>query len=178
VFRLQQDAADQGDRQDPGQQPARDPPSDAGTHRPEPTLGRVRRWRVYAISGVAVAAVVLPAFTDEDSFPLSNYPMFSYDRGRVTALDTAVGVTAEGARERLSPEVIAGGYEVIHASRTVSKAIHTGDAASLCAEIAGRADDDLVAIEVVTETYDTIRWFDGEETPIGRVVHATCETPT
>jgi hypothetical protein len=133
---------------------------------------------VYAISGIAVAAVVAPGFSDEDSFPLSNYPMFSYDRGRVTALDTAVGINADGDIERLSPEVIAGGYEVIHASRTVSKAIRAGDAAGLCLEIAERASDDLVRIEVVTETYDTIRWFDGDETPIDRAVHASCEAPT
>jgi hypothetical protein len=131
---------------------------------------------VYAISGIAVAAVALPGFSDKDSFPLSNYPMFSYDRGRVNALDTAVGITAAGEQERLTPEVIAGGYEVIHAARTVSKAIRSGDAPALCAEIAARSgDDDIVRIEVVTETYDTIRWFDGDETPVDRVVHASCE---
>jgi hypothetical protein len=132
---------------------------------------------VYAVSAGAVLAVAAPGVSDRDSFPLSNYPMFSYDRGRVTALDTAVGVTADGTQERLSPEVIAGGYEVVHASQTVSKAIRAGDAAGLCGEVAARAaGDGLVRIEVVTETYDTIRWFDGDETPLRRVVHASCET--
>jgi hypothetical protein len=132
---------------------------------------------VYAVSAVAILAVAAPGLSDRDSFPLSNYPMFSYDRGRITALDTAVGVTTDGTQERLSPEVIAGGYEPIHASQTVSKAIRAGDAAGLCREVAVRAEGDgLMRIEVVTETYDTIAWFDGDETPLRRVVHASCET--
>jgi hypothetical protein len=132
---------------------------------------------VYALGGLAVAAVALPGFTDKDSFPLSNYPMFSYDLGRVRPIDTAVGVTDDGEQERLSPEVIAGGYEVIHASRTVSKAIRAGDADALCNEIATRAGTEFTRIEVVTETYDTVRWFGGDETPLDRVVHASCEVP-
>jgi hypothetical protein len=103
--------------------------------------------------------------------------MFSYDLGRVRPIDTAVGITDDGQQERLSPEIIAGGYEVIHASRTVSKAISSGDAPGLCAEIAARAGTDYAAIEVVTETYDTVAWFGGDETPLDRVVHARCEVP-
>lgn len=132
----------------------------------------------YGITIVAVVAVALPGFTDRDSFPLSNYPMFSYDRGRVTAFDTAVGVRADGSTERLSPQLIGGGYEVIHAAQTVTKAIRAGDAASLCTEIAARAAGEAYAtIEVVTERYDTVGWFEGDETPIDRRVHASCEVP-
>ncbi|HEX7097509.1 MAG TPA: hypothetical protein VF183_16615 [Acidimicrobiales bacterium] len=135
-----------------------------------------RRLVAYGTALVAIVAVALPAFTDRDSFPLSNYPMFSYDRGRVASFDTALGVLADGSTERLSPRLIGGGYEVIHAAQTVSKAIRAGDAEGLCAEIAARAaGDDFVAIQVVTERYDTIRWFEGDETPIDRRVHATCE---
>jgi hypothetical protein len=133
---------------------------------------------VYAVATVAVAAVALPGFSDRDSFPLSNYPMFSYDVGRVRAIDTAVGVSPGGTYERLSPELIAGGYEVIHASKTVTKAIRAGDAAALCAEIAARAEgESLRAVQVVTETYDTIAWFEGDQTPLARAVHAECEVP-
>jgi hypothetical protein len=132
---------------------------------------------VCGITIAAVVAVALPGLTDDDSFPLSNYPMFSYDRGRVTSFDTAVGITEQGEVERLSPRVIAGGYEVIHAAETVSKAILSGDADELCEEIAERASGDYDRIEVVTETYDTVRWFDGDHTPIARELHASCETP-
>jgi hypothetical protein len=130
---------------------------------------------VYALVAVAVVAVALPGVTDHDSFPLSNYPMFSNDRGRVNAFDTAVGVTGDGEVRRLSPEEIAGGYEVIHAAYTVSKAIRASDADGLCVEIAERVrDDDVTRVEVVTETHDTITWFEGDETPMARIVHADC----
>jgi hypothetical protein len=139
----------------------------------------VRRWSVYAIAGIAVVAVAAPGVSDRDSFPLSNYPMFSYDRGRITSFDTAVGVDEQGRLSRLSPEEIAGGYEPMLAAETVSKAVRNGTADGLCSEIAARTrDDDVVRIEVVTETYDTVRWFDGEESPLDRTVHAACEVPT
>jgi hypothetical protein len=135
-----------------------------------------RRWVAYGISLVAVAAVALPGFTDRDSFPLSNYPMFSNDRGRVANFDTAVGIDDAGEVERLSPRRISGSYEVIHAASTVTKAIRSGDAGALCREIAARArDDGFARIEVVTEAYDTVGWFEGDETPAARRVHATCE---
>jgi hypothetical protein len=130
---------------------------------------------VYALAAAAVVAVALPGVSDDDSFPLSNYPMFSVDRGEVNEFDTAIGLTSGGERRLLSPEEIAGGYEVIHAAYTVSKAIRSNDAAGLCDEIAARVhDDDVVRVEVVTETYDTIAWFEGDETPIARTVHADC----
>jgi hypothetical protein len=135
-----------------------------------------RRWVAYGITLVAVAAVALPGFTDRDSFPLSNYPMFSSDRGRVAAFDTAVGIAPDGEVERLSPRRISGSYEVIHAASTVSKAIRAGDAPRLCREIAARAvGDGLAHVEVVTETYDTVRWFEGDEVPVARTLHARCE---
>lgn len=141
-----------------------------------PTVAR--RLVAYGTAIVAVVAVALPGFTDRDSFPLSNYPMFSNDRGRVASFDTAVGVRPDGATVRLSPRLIGGGYEVIHAAQTVSKAIRAGDAAGLCAEIAVRATGDGYAtIEVVTERYDTVAWFEGNETPTDRRVHAACEVP-
>jgi hypothetical protein len=135
-----------------------------------------RRWVAYGITLIAVVAVALPGFTDRDSFPLSNYPMFSNDRGRINAFDTAVGVDVGGNVERLSPRRISGSYEVIHAASTVSKAIRAGDADGLCREIAARSrGHGLVRIEVVTETYDAVRWFEGDETPLARRVHARCE---
>ena len=137
-----------------------------------------RRWVAYLVTAVALAAVALPGFTDRDSFPLSNYPMFSWNRGQVASFDTAVGVEADGTIERLSPRRISGSYEVIHAASTVTKAIRSGDTDALCREIAARAADDGFAhIEVVTETYDTIRWFEGDQTPLRRTVHARCEAP-
>lgn len=132
----------------------------------------------YAMAVVALAAVFAPVVRDRDDFPLSTYPMFSYNRGRVSDLDTAVGVDVDGRRLRLSPEVIAGGGEVILAAETVSKSITRGDTDVLCREIAARADGrELRTIEVVTERRDVIDWFAGDETPLAIVVHASCAVP-
>lgn len=136
----------------------------------------MRRRVPHLVALVAVVAVAVPGFTDDDSFPLSNYPMFSRDRGAVARFDTAIGFDAEGGRHWLTPELIGGSYEVIHAAQTVTKAVDAGDAASLCREIAARASGrSFVQIEVVTETYDTVAWFEGSEVPLRRQVHARCE---
>ncbi len=137
----------------------------------------MRRRVASVVSLVAVAAVLSPALHERDSYPLSTYPMFSYDRGRVATIDTAVGYDTAGARERLSPTLIAGGIEVIHAAVTVTVAIERGDTDALCREIAARARsrDEFVRIEVVSETHDVIAYFDGDDEPTSVVVHASCE---
>lgn len=119
-----------------------------------------------------------PLLVERDSFPHSTYPMFSHRLARTSYLPTAVGVTASGELRRLSPELISGGYEPIHAFVTVDTAIARGDSASLCAEIAARVSDrgprDITAIEVVTETHDSVEWFKGDKVPAHRQVHARC----
>ena len=32
-------------------------------------------------------------------------------------------------------------------------------------------------LQVVTERYDTLRWFEGYHVPVNRTVHAQCEVP-
>lgn len=138
----------------------------------------MRRAWAYGVSVTALALVLSPVLLpgQRDSYPLSTYPMFSSDRGRESALPTAVGVTDDGTIVRLSPELISGGYEPIRAFATVDASIANGDTAELCREIATRASSraDLVAIEVVTEVHDVVAWFEGRKEPLDRVVHARC----
>ena len=139
----------------------------------------MRRAWAYLVSVAALALVFSPVLrpSQRDSYPLSTYPMFSYDRGRESALPTAVGVTLEGQLRRLSPELISGGYEPVRAFATVEASIDNGDTAELCREIAERtvrSREDLVAIEVVTEVHDVVGWFDGDKEPSQRIVHARC----
>lgn len=115
----------------------------------------------------------VPLALDRDSYPLSTYPMFSSRRSTKEAVDTAVLVAGNSVR-RLTPDQIAGTDEVIIAAQTVSKAIRRGDADALCLEIARRVDTTGV-IEVVTERFDAVAWYEGEREPLDRVVHATCE---
>jgi hypothetical protein len=139
----------------------------------------MRRAWAYVVSVAVLTLVFSPVLrpSQRDSYPLSTYPMFSYNRGRESALPTAVGVTLDGQIRRLSPELISGGYEPVRAFATVEASIDNGDTADLCQEIAERtvkSRDDLVAIEVVTEVHDVVAWFEGQKEPSQRIVHARC----
>jgi len=119
-------------------------------------------------------AVVWPAFADppRDSFPLSNYPMFTFDRSTEASFSTVV-VMSDGEPRTLSPRVIGGTDQVVQAAASVRQAINGDTTDALCREVAARLDQ-RGTVEVVTETFDTRAWFDGDETPIEREVHARC----
>ena len=129
---------------------------------------------------VVVTCVCAPALlsTRYDSFPLSTYPMFARERGRVVAVHTAVAVDGERV-VRLSSELIGTTSEPMLAAENVVHAIRDGRAQVLCGEIAGRAAERRVrgAIEVVVEHYDTERWFAGDREATSRDVYAQCEIP-
>lgn len=124
---------------------------------------------------VAVAAPILGP-PEEDGFPLSTYPMFSRARAQVTSLSTAVGYGPGGDRIDLSPSVIGGTREVIQASTTVAREVAAGTADTFCEEVLGRAPTDIAVVEIVTETYDVLEYFDGAEEPQQRDVHARCQS--
>lgn len=131
------------------------------------------RWLVTAAVGLAVLA---PALLPDgaDGFPISSYPMFTSDRGRVMALDTVVLV--EGPeRHRLSPEAIGGTDEIVLAAVTVTEAIAAGPGAldRLCREVAARVDRPGT-IEIVTETHDTIALLQDDAQPLAVEVHERC----
>lgn len=141
------------------------------------------RWRAVAVAVVAVVAVLYPLtrVLTRDSFPLSNFPMFTHDPNDVTGFQRAIGVTADGTEVVLSPQLAGGTVEVIHAAQTIATALRRGLGDELCVEIAERvAGSGSPAIEVlvVTDRFDII---DGLRTddpqPIDRDVHVTCEVP-
>jgi len=125
------------------------------------------------VVGLAVLApAVLPGASD--GFPISTYPMFTSERGRVMGIDTVVLV--DGARrERLSPEEIGGTDEIVHAAVTVTDAIQDGPAAleRLCHEVAGRVRR-AGTVEIVTETHDTIALLQDDAVPLAVLVHERC----
>jgi len=132
---------------------------------------RRRAWLV--VAAVVGVLGVVPVMLDRDSYPISTYPMFSHRRTTTETVDTAI-LVADGRVRRLTPSTIAATDEVILAAATVSNAIAAGTAQVLCAEIAARVDDSG-EIQVVTEQYDSVRWYEGDKTPLMRVVHASCE---
>ncbi|MDH3606542.1 MAG: hypothetical protein OER12_06070, partial [Acidimicrobiia bacterium] len=58
---------------------------------------------------------------------------------------------------------------------TVSRAISRGEAEDLCREVLTNVPAAAV-IEIVTETYDVIAYFDESEEPLQRIVHARCQS--
>ncbi len=142
-----------------------------------------QRLRAWGAAGVVVIGLgVAPLVLERDSFPHSNYPMFSSRRTAATAVDTAVAIGPNGEAWRLDPERLAATDEVILAAATVSRHVRAGTAEVLCEEVAGRVASDgpagATTVEVVTERFDAVAWFDGERTPLERVVHASCEVPS
>lgn len=121
-----------------------------------------------------MAAPVVRA-PSNDSFPLSTYPMFSLARPRQTTVSSAVAYDASANRLTLSPSVVGGTGEVIQAAGTVVQAINSGTAQQLCQELLADTPIEVVAVEIVTETYDVIDYFDGNEDPLASVLHARCE---
>lgn len=138
-----------------------------------PVQNRVRC--AFAVLVVALVAAPVLRSPGDDSFPLSTYPMFSLARPAETTVSSAVGFDAADQRVILSPRIVGGTAEVIQAAATVGRAIRSGAAEELCREIIARAPTKAVAVEIVTETYDVVAYFDGDEEPIRRTVHARCE---
>ena len=120
-------------------------------------------------------AVASPAVRDRDSFPLSTYPIYATARDDVVPISTAVGVDGGGRTHTLDMSTIADTDDPLIAESLVDRAIQTGRADQLCAEIATRAAPELDAIEVVEEHHDVVALASGKESLVTRSVHARCE---
>jgi hypothetical protein len=164
------------------------PPTFGGPAVTSADVDRGDRWRALLVSAAVVVAVAVPGVRTlveddaPDGFPLSTYPMFSRDRGRVVELPTVVAVTADGTVERLSPATIAGTDQVMQASAAVRGAVADGPPAAraLCAEVAARLPGrtpPVVTVEVVVERHDAIAWSSGSRAPLDRRTVASCEPP-
>ena len=143
------------------------------------------RRAVYAFSALMIALVLSPALRDPpaDSFPLSDYPMFSH--GRPTPdmeITHALGVRADGTRVPLPPMVAAANREVLQAMMTIHAAVFGPDRQAFCEEVATRvaaAEElrDVVSVELATSAFDAVRYFEESPRPLARRVHARCEVP-
>jgi hypothetical protein len=135
------------------------------------------------ITLVVLGAVWWPARPGgADGFPLSSYPMFGYARPPTSTVETVLGVGADGVRRPLSPGIIAGVSQPKLALARVREAIERRRADVLCGEVARRVAERPaaarpVAIEVVSDTWDTIEGLRPGAEPRRRVVHERCEVP-
>jgi hypothetical protein len=143
-----------------------------------------RKWVASALSLVILAAVVAPVFenwkaTPSDDFPLSYYPMFTFeksDRQRVTYL---VAHDSGGGR-LLLPYWYAGLGGLNQVRRQMNKMVDRGQASRLCRSVASRVarseelPKDLVNIQVVTGTFLMTEFFAGNHDPVSESVRAHC----
>lgn len=135
--------------------------------------------RAVSVLTLAVVAVAWPLVRDldHDSFPLSNYPMFTSEQPATTSFVRAIGLDAAGRESVLPPAIAGGTVEVIHANRTLNRALREGRADEMCAEIAARAAGrpDLVTVLIVTERYGVIDGLRAADpTPLARSERARC----
>ena len=115
----------------------------------------------------------------QDSYPFSNYPMFARKKGH-PLVHRVVGITASGERVRIPPEMIAND-EVMQAYRTIRLAVIKGRkrTAQLCRVTADtirrtKAMPEVRRLEVLTDRYDSIRYFSGDTKPMKTRTHSRC----
>lgn len=142
------------------------------------------RAYAYLISAVVLAAVSYP-FTwplHRDSFPLSNYPMFSRPLPEPTvSLQYALGVEPDGTRHHLPPRLVAN-EEVLQARAVLARAVAHGAEAtrSLCRALAARVAGAgagwarVAEVRIVTGTHDAVAYLTGRNTRGSERVHGRC----
>jgi hypothetical protein len=145
--------------------------------------------RVYAylISAAVLAAMAYP-FTwplSRDSFPLSNYPMFSRPLPEPTVtIQYALGLEPDGTRHHLPPRLVAN-EEVLQARAVLARAVSQGreTTQALCRVMAGRvaeAGGDWAAVtevRIVTGTHDAVAYLTGANTRGQERLHGRCRVP-
>jgi hypothetical protein len=148
----------------------------------------VSRAYAYTVSAVLLAAVLSPLLLDAqdprtDSFPLSTYPMFSYDKPRTATVTSAVAQGPDGLEVPLAPKFI-GTSETMQALRTIQNSVRAGRerAKELCKTIAARVarstDPELAGVDrvaFVTLTVDSIDFLSGDRTPLARRIEQRCK---
>ncbi len=136
-------------------------------------MNTVRRLITVAV----LAALLLAVVRDRDSFPLSTYPMYAFERPDVVAFPTAVGVDHDGARHRLDLDLIGASDDPLIVASLVRQAVRGGEAAALCDQIAARSarrELDFTTIEIVTERHDVVARATGEPSLTSSDLHASC----
>jgi hypothetical protein len=137
--------------------------------------------RAYLVTATLLVWALSPLRTERDSFPHSTYPMFATTPPAARTVQVAHGLDADGRIRRLSPAVIGGSAEIVHAYSTLRRAAGDGDSARLCTEIATRVarsgPSDVRTVVVAEERHDLVASLvDGLE-PLDRTEHARCPVP-
>jgi len=141
----------------------------ASPARPRPGLSYDRvvgtRWFAIAVSVALIGATVSPVLKNpnDDSFPLSTYPMFAWKRSTTITMEYVVGFTASGERWHLPPRAI-GSSEPMQAKRILEGAAAGGLAGmrALCERAAARVTRfraDIVVVAMMVGTHEAVDYL-------------------
>jgi hypothetical protein len=139
------------------------------------------RLLAYGFGLGLVALVAAPGLgdPDDDSYPLSTYPMFARARDKPW-LSIAEGVDDNGQAVRLSPAIVAND-EVMQAAATVRRAVAAGPPAlaALCHTIAVRVGQDVSyrrvrQVRIVSARFAPVAYFVDGPVPEQRSEHFLC----
>jgi hypothetical protein len=142
---------------------------------------RLKRWVGIAIGLGATAAVLSPlAAMDQDSFPISSYPMFARPRGQPD-LYAVVARAADGREVRLPASVVASS-EPLQTKVLIQRSVEQGPEAMqvLCRAVAARVVDHpevLRSVEIVRRRFDPIAYFTRGPEPIEQARLSSCRVP-
>lgn len=139
------------------------------------------RVPAYVVGLGVVLAAASPAFrpAQEDSFPLSTYPMFArtLDKPQVSFVER---LDSRRRPRRLSPNEL-GSDEVMQAYRTIKRAVRQGPEATeaLCRSLAKRVaareqSKRQVRLRIVRARFDPVAYFVDDAEPEELEVLATC----
>lgn len=141
---------------------------------------RARALYAYMVSAIVLAVVAAPGFKKlgYDSFPASSYPMFARGRAQSATIRHVVAITDDGRHRPIPPPLIAND-EVLQAAATIALEIRSGRAAKLCQQVAKRVAgeprwQEFTWLEVTSDRYDVITYFNGTTKPQSRDIHARC----
>ena len=144
------------------------------------------RERLEALTGIivglgATAAVLWPLCSmDQDSFPISSYPMFAHPRGQ-PSLYAVVARAADGSEVRLPAAVVASS-EPLQTKVLIQRSVEQGPEAmlALCRTVAERVAGGpraLRTIEIVRRRYDPIAYFTRGPEPLEQERLTSCRVP-
>lgn len=117
-----------------------------------------------------------------DSFPLSYFPMFSYEFDELQTEHYLIGRDALGNRHAIHYNNIAPGGSVVRIRReTVRAMVKRGQSKQLCQDASQRIAErnprslrSVVSLEVMTGTFSLSEYLQGNKTPASEKVQATC----
>lgn len=148
-------------------------------------MGQPKRLEVVTgiIVGLGATAAVLWPLTsmDQDSFPLSSYPMFARPRGQPT-LYAVVGRATNGSEVRLPASVVASS-EPLQTKVLIERSVEQGPEAmaALCQGVAARLareqPGELRSVEIVRRRFDPIGYFTRGPQPIEQERLSSCRVP-